>query len=100
METLPQTISRKLGTLCVIVPGLNEGENLIALYDELQRTLGGHHWSLEVLFVDDGSTDNTSRSPAISAISAPLPPGWTLLAAMRWWSWMPTCRTRPRSSWR
>jgi len=59
METLPKASSRKLSTLCVIVPGLNEGENLIALYDELQRSLGGHHWALEVLFVDDGSTDNT-----------------------------------------
>jgi len=59
MATSTNTLQRKLTSLCVLVPGLNEGENLLVLYDELMRTLGGHHWSLEVLFVDDGSTDNT-----------------------------------------
>jgi len=50
---------RNLQKLCVIVPGLNEAENLRLLYNELVRVLGRHEWELEIIFVDDGSTDNT-----------------------------------------
>lgn len=50
---------RKLQKLCVIVPGLNEAENLRVLYVELVRVLGQSDWKLEILFIDDGSSDNT-----------------------------------------
>ena len=50
---------RELKELSVIVPGLNEAENLPYLYAELMRALGQMDWNLQILFVDDGSTDNT-----------------------------------------
>ena len=55
MESLP----RKLKSLGVLVPGLNEAAVLPVLYAELVRSLGANEWSLEILFVDDGSTDET-----------------------------------------
>lgn len=55
---------RELESLSVVVPGLNESEMLPLLYRELIRVLGGHAWRLEIVFVDDGSTDD---SPAICA---------------------------------
>lgn len=50
---------RKLSKLSVVVPGLNEAENLPHLYEELVRCLGSAAPDLEILFVDDGSTDGT-----------------------------------------
>jgi len=50
---------RKLQKLCVIIPGLNEAENLPLLYGELTRILGQSEWVLEIVFVDDGSSDST-----------------------------------------
>lgn len=52
---------RELESLSVVVPGLNEAETLPLLYRELIRVLGGGPWRLEILFVDDGSTDGTLR---------------------------------------
>jgi dolichol-phosphate mannosyltransferase len=51
--------NRKLTRLCVVIPGLNEGDNLPELYRELHRVLGGASWSLQIIFVDDGSSDRT-----------------------------------------
>ena len=53
---------REIESLSVVVPGLNEAESLPHLHRELTRVLGGKPWRLEILFVDDGSTDAT---PAI-----------------------------------
>ena len=50
---------RELESLSVVVPGLNESEVLPLLYRELIRVLGGQPWRLEILFVDDGSTDDS-----------------------------------------
>jgi len=50
---------RKLESLTVVVPGLNEIDNLPKLYEDLTHTLGQGEWKLEILFVDDGSTDGT-----------------------------------------
>lgn len=50
---------RKLNKLCVVVPGLNESDNLPALYEELSRVLGQSGWLLEIIFIDDGSRDTT-----------------------------------------
>ena len=52
---------RELESLSVVVPGLNEAETLPLLYRELIRVLGGGPWRLEIVFVDDGSTDGTPR---------------------------------------
>ena len=50
---------RELESLSVVVPGLNEAVMLPLLYRELIRVLGGQPWRLEILFVDDGSTDDS-----------------------------------------
>jgi dolichol-phosphate mannosyltransferase len=52
---------RELESLSVVVPGWNEAEMLPLLYRELVRVLGSRSWRLEILFVDDGSTDETLR---------------------------------------
>ncbi len=50
---------RELASLSVVVPGLNEAEMLPLLYRELIRVLGSYSWRLEIIFVDDGSTDDS-----------------------------------------
>jgi len=44
--------------ISVVVPLLNEQDNIGPLYEQITRTLGGEY-SYEVLFVDDGSSDNS-----------------------------------------
>ncbi len=44
--------------LTVVVPCLNEAENIVPAYDEITAELSGYD-GLELLFVDDGSTDDT-----------------------------------------
>lgn len=41
----------------VIVPTLNEKDNVILTVERLERVLSGMNW--EVVFVDDDSTDGT-----------------------------------------
>lgn len=43
----------------VIVPAYNEAENVVALFDALDATFQRHSLNGEVVFVDDGSTDET-----------------------------------------
>jgi dolichol-phosphate mannosyltransferase len=43
--------------LCVVVPTLNEAENIQLLLERLSVALAGIEW--EAIFVDDGSTDGT-----------------------------------------
>ena len=43
----------------VVIPVCNEEENLRALYTCLTRVLGGGGKDYELVFVDDGSTDNS-----------------------------------------
>jgi len=45
--------------LTVVVPFLNEEQNLPLLFDRLCKAMEGQPESLEVLFVDDGSTDGS-----------------------------------------
>lgn len=51
--------ARTLKKLCVVVPGLNEGDSLHTLYQELMQVLGRAGWTLEIIFIDDGSSDKT-----------------------------------------
>ena len=50
-------VSRELLKLAVIVPVLNECDNIAPLFDLLRKSLTELSW--EVIFVDDGSTDGT-----------------------------------------
>ena len=54
---VPLTDSIPSPDLCVIVPVLNERDNVAPLVERLRATLDGVAW--EVVFVDDGSTDGT-----------------------------------------
>jgi glycosyltransferase involved in cell wall biosynthesis len=42
----------------VVVPLLNEQDNISALYEQITQTLAGKY-EYEVIFIDDGSTDNS-----------------------------------------
>jgi glycosyltransferase involved in cell wall biosynthesis len=46
-------------SLSVIIPVYNEQSNLKSLYTELKEVLGKMEISYEIIFIDDGSTDNS-----------------------------------------
>jgi len=48
--------------LCVVIPVLNERDNVAPMVDRLRATLAGVAW--EAVFVDDGSTDGTRDAVA------------------------------------
>lgn len=48
-------------TLSVILPLLNEEDNIEALYERLSSVLSSLNESYEILFVDDGSTDHSVK---------------------------------------
>ncbi|MFM1793086.1 MAG: hypothetical protein RLZZ252_1440, partial [Bacteroidota bacterium] len=45
--------------ISVVVPLFNEEESLPELHDWIARVCSAHQLSFEVLFLDDGSTDNS-----------------------------------------
>ncbi len=45
--------------LSVILPVFNEEGNLLPLYRKLVKVLKQHRYSYEIIFIDDGSTDNS-----------------------------------------
>lgn len=45
--------------ISVVIPLLNEADSLPELTDWISRVLGEHGYSYEILFIDDGSTDNS-----------------------------------------
>lgn len=47
------------GNFAVVIPALNESENIPELFQALEATFGEHGLDGEVVFVDDGSTDDT-----------------------------------------
>ncbi|CAN5128661.1 glycosyltransferase family 2 protein [soil metagenome] len=46
--------------LTIVIPTLNEAENVLKLFERLNLTLAGRAW--EAIFVDDGSTDGTAET--------------------------------------
>src|SRR5580698_3681317 len=65
-------LSKRL--LCVVIPVHNEAENLVAITERLQTVaLQLKNWDMEVLFVDDGSTDaSAQRMREIRASGIPI----------------------------
>ncbi len=53
--------------ISVVIPLLNEEESLTELYDWIARVMQSNHFSYEIIFIDDGSTDNSWN--VISSIS-------------------------------
>ncbi len=79
----PQEISEVDRSVSVIIPVRNEAENIVELLDCLTKQ--SHLKSLEIIFVDDSSTDSTNKllqtalaeGAPIRIVSAPvLPNGW------------------------
>jgi glycosyltransferase involved in cell wall biosynthesis len=54
-----QSTDRK--KLSVIVPFLNEEENLPILHERMAKAMEGQPEDLEIIFIDDGSTDGSAR---------------------------------------
>lgn len=46
--------------LSILIPVLNEKENILELYSKLKSVLNNLNLGYEILFIDDGSTDNSS----------------------------------------
>jgi glycosyltransferase involved in cell wall biosynthesis len=45
--------------ISVVIPLINEAESLPELHAWIQRVMNDHQFSYEIIFVDDGSTDNS-----------------------------------------
>ena len=45
--------------ISVVVPLYNEAESIPELFQWIERVMNEHHFSYEVIFVNDGSTDNS-----------------------------------------
>ncbi len=45
--------------ISVVIPLLNEDESLIELYDWIAKVMQSNRYSYEILFIDDGSIDNS-----------------------------------------
>ena len=48
--------------LSLVVPCFNEEENVQLFFDETQRAFEGIVGNYEIVFVNDGSTDNTRKN--------------------------------------
>jgi len=57
----PNSDSGRQPALSLVIPAYNEAENLPVLAEEIRQALEPTRWSYEVLFVDDGSSDDTPR---------------------------------------
>lgn len=70
-------MTRPAETLTIVVPLLNEAANLQALFDRLEAAMSGQSCEWDVLFVNDGSTDQSlavirdlaRRSPRVGWLS-------------------------------
>ena len=45
--------------ISVVIPLLNEDESLTELHDWIAKVMQSNHFSYEIIFIDDGSTDNS-----------------------------------------
>ena len=50
---------KSLIDISIIIPAKDEGENILPLADEITRAMDREEIAYEVIWVDDGSTDNT-----------------------------------------
>ena len=45
--------------ISVVIPLLNEQESLTELHDWIAKVMQSNHFSYEIIFIDDGSTDDS-----------------------------------------
>ena len=45
--------------ISVVIPLLNEKESLLELTDSLNDVMKSYNFSYEIIFIDDGSSDNS-----------------------------------------
>ena len=45
--------------ISVVIPLLNEQESLTELHDWIAKVMQSNRFSYEIIFIDDGSTDNS-----------------------------------------
>jgi glycosyltransferase involved in cell wall biosynthesis len=57
--------------LSIVVPCFNEADNIAPLVRELDAVLAEHNLDAEIIFVDDGSTDNTASLLRSQALADP-----------------------------
>src|SRR5262249_46213357 len=62
-EASPPTGANDMPAVSVVVPVRNEAENVAPLVVEVAAALDGR-WPFEVVYVDDGSTDQTQAALA------------------------------------
>jgi dolichol-phosphate mannosyltransferase len=48
--------------LSLVIPVYNEEESIVKLYEEIDAVAQNEHYELEIIFVDDGSTDSSWRT--------------------------------------
>lgn len=57
--TAAENAAETAPTISIVAPAYNEAESLPKLYEKIAEALADGPWSFEVVFVDDGSSDNT-----------------------------------------
>jgi phenylacetate-CoA ligase len=57
----PAPVADRQVEISIIIPCLNEAENILELTERARATFETHHLSGEVVFVNDGSTDHTGQ---------------------------------------
>lgn len=68
-EHSPVASRQGIPELCVVIPVLNERDNVQPMVTRLDAALAGIHW--EAMFVDDNSTDGTRAAIAEAATNDP-----------------------------
>lgn len=95
--------------ISVVIPLYNEAESLPELFSWIERVMDEHHFTYEVIFVDDGSTDDSwkiiecfkQQSACVHGIRFRRNYGKSLVCIADFrgqkvtWSlpWMPICKT-------
>ncbi len=59
--------------LSLVIPALNEADSLPDLFQSIQATVKAHRYPAEVIFINDGSTDDTAAVLDTLIAESPLP---------------------------